>query len=77
MWKRSLRNLPERKFPVFIEKKNTILDDRCFAWCLACEGEAADSRKLELSEMEFGRLMYKSQVTELANILIKIALSEN
>lgn len=42
---------------------------RAIAWCSAVEGEAADGKELNLSEIEFGRLVTMDTIVVFSKIL--------
>ncbi len=44
---------------------------RLIAWCSAVEGEAADGKLLNLTELEFGRLMSMASMVEFSEILTR------
>jgi len=50
---------------------------RTIAWCAALEGEEADGRILDLSEIELGRLMDMDCVIKFAQILTSQGTSED
>lgn len=43
---------------------------RTIAWCCAIEGEAIEGRELELTEMEFGRLVSMEGIVAFSQILV-------
>lgn len=53
--------------------KPDINDLRTVAWCSAIEGEEADGRELELSEVQFGRLIDMAGIVKFSEILTEQA----
>jgi len=58
------------KLTDFIGGNADIQSLRTIAWCCVIEGEAADGREFELSELEFGRLMTMESVVAFSHILV-------
>lgn len=49
--------------------KANVDELRTIAWCAAREGEEADGRKLDLDEIQFGRLMDMAAIVKFVEIL--------
>lgn len=61
--------LTGKEITEFSNNKADISTLRTIAWCAAKEGEEADGRKLELNEMEFGRLIDMAALVMFSQIL--------
>jgi hypothetical protein len=62
--------LTDIKLTDFIGGNADIQSLRTIAWCCAVEGEAADGREFQLTEIEFGRLMTMENVVAFSLILV-------
>lgn len=54
-----------------ISIKPDVATLRTIAWCSAMEGEAADGNSLEISEVDFGRLMSIPAIIQFSEILAR------
>jgi hypothetical protein len=54
-----------------VNARNDAKTLRLIAWCSVIEGEDADGKQLELSEMELGRLMNMDCIVKFSEILAR------
>jgi hypothetical protein len=62
-------NITGKEMKDLASGKASIGDLRSIAWCAAVEGELCDGRELNMSEIEFGRLLHMQAIVEFSKIL--------